>query len=72
MKPSGHPWGDFLFYRARVLRWLRDEMKEDPEQTCKTLSMDPGQVYLILKTVDENPTEYELPSPTSSKDPTDG
>ncbi len=61
MKPTGHPWGDFLFYRARALRWLRDEMKNDPGKICQTMAMDPGQVRLILMTVDENPTDYDLP-----------
>lgn len=57
-KPSTHPWGAFLHARAIALRWLRDEMKETPEKIAQTMSMDPGQVRLILMHVDANPDEY--------------
>ncbi len=55
MKPSVHPWGDFLRARMVVLRWLRDEMKETPEKSVETLKMDPGQVRLLLATIDASP-----------------
>lgn len=48
----GHPWADFLHHRMRALVWLRDENKETPEATARTMSMDPGQVRMILSHAD--------------------
>lgn len=48
----GHPWGDFLHARMRCLVWLRDVMHETPEQSARTMTMDPGQVRLLLMTAD--------------------
>ena len=57
---STHPWGAFLHARAIALRWLRDEQKETPEKIAQTMSMDPGQVRLILMHVDSSPDEYAM------------
>ena len=57
---QGLPWSDFLHYRARALRWLRDEMGKTPEEIAKyDMAMDPVQVRGILAHVDKNPDEYE-------------
>lgn len=48
-----HPWQAFLDARARCLKWLRDERKQGPDETCRTMRMDPMQVLLILQHVDE-------------------
>jgi hypothetical protein len=42
----------------RALVWLRDEMHETPDQICKTMSMDPGQVRLILATADGDAPKF--------------
>ena len=55
--PSGHPWADFLNYRARVIDWLyysKGSCMHDDAAIAKTLSMDPIQVMLIRKR-DEKP-----------------
>jgi|HubBroStandDraft_2_1064218.scaffolds.fasta_scaffold359140_2 hypothetical protein len=52
--PTQHPWEAFLQARMRCLAWLRDEMKETPEQTVVTMRMDPAQVQMLLKTYDES------------------
>lgn len=58
MNQKSNPWDDFLHARSRALRWLRDKMKETPEQTAQTMSMDPLQVSDILEYVDSNPDKY--------------
>lgn len=55
---EGHPWADFLYHRARALRWLRDGEKKTPEQIAKDMSMDATQVRLILMEVDSNQERY--------------
>jgi hypothetical protein len=67
IRASNHPWGAFLHARARALRWLRDEMKETPEKTARTMSMDPTQVRLILEHVDAHGVEEDS-LPATSKD----
>lgn len=57
---SGHPWQRFLIARMAALQWLRDEMHETPEQSTRTMQMDPGQVRLLLMTADEAATPKEL------------
>lgn len=49
-----HPWRDFLEARMRALVWMRDVMGYVPEESARQLSMDPGQVRLILATADDN------------------
>jgi hypothetical protein len=49
-----HPWAAFLQARMRCLAWLRDEMKESPEQSVVTMKMDPAQVRMLLQTYDES------------------
>lgn len=44
---EGLPWADFLHYRARLLRAWEAE-GGTAEQSARRLSMDPGQVRLIL------------------------
>jgi len=56
---QGSPWADFLHHRARAFRWLRDELKRTPEEIAISMSCDPGQVRLVLMTVDQRPEEYE-------------
>jgi len=56
---QGSPWADFLHHRARALRWLRDEMHRTNTDIADTVRMDPGQVQLILMTVDASPEEFE-------------
>jgi len=56
---NGSPWADFLHHRARAFRWLRDEMGKGPAEIAESMSCDPGQVRLVLMTVDQHPEEYE-------------
>jgi DNA-binding CsgD family transcriptional regulator len=58
MPKDSHPWMVFLHARARCLRWLRDEGKTDVE-IARTMSMDPAQVQMILRHVDEHPEEFQ-------------
>lgn len=44
---EGSPWMDFLHHRARVLVEFEEDGKS-PEESARILSMDPGQVRLIL------------------------
>lgn len=53
--PSDHPWDAFLEARKRALVWLRNEMKESPEASARTMSMGPMQVILILMHADGEP-----------------
>lgn len=46
------PWGAFLEARMRALVWMRDEMGYDCIESAKQMSMDPGQVTLILAAAD--------------------
>ena len=50
---NSHPWREFLHARMRCLAWLRDEMKETPEQSVVTMQMDAMQVRLLLATYDD-------------------
>jgi hypothetical protein len=43
---EGHPWADFLHYRAKCIDWMLSEGKE-PEEIARVLSMDTTQVRLI-------------------------
>ena len=43
----GEPWADFLHHRSRVLAMWQAEGKS-PEESARLMSMDPGQVRLIL------------------------
>lgn len=54
---TDHPWEVFLHHRARVLRWFREEGKT-PAEVAHVLSMDPGQVRLILAYVDDYPEDF--------------
>lgn len=62
MKP--HPWGDFLAARMRAVVWMRDEMHYSPEATADALSMDPGQVRLILASAERTPSAVLPSEPT--------
>lgn len=42
-----HPWGGFLYERARAIKWLIEEQKKNDLEISKILSMDETQVYLI-------------------------
>lgn len=44
---AGHPWADFLHHRGRVLLMWEREGKR-PEESARLMSMDPGQVRMIL------------------------
>lgn len=48
---KGHPWADFLHYRAIAIDWLFNEEKTggtgDDSQVACILSMTPRQVNLI-------------------------
>lgn len=61
---QGSPWADFLNARARVLEEWRQEGKT-AEQSARAMSMDPGQVRLILAHVADNPDEF----PTAPRTP---
>lgn len=43
----GDPWADFLHHRSRVLAMWQADGKS-PEDSASLMSMDPGQVRLIL------------------------
>jgi hypothetical protein len=46
----GHPWADFLHYRAVAIDWLYAEgprCKGSDKRIAQTLSMTPVQVFLI-------------------------
>lgn len=50
---AGHPWADFLHHRRLALRYLSKEEHATPEELAETLSMDAGQVRLILMSEDQ-------------------
>lgn len=66
IKNTEHPWGAFLHARARALRWLRDEMHETPEDSVRTMRMDPWQVRLILATPIEGPAQRQSTDPRAA------
>ena len=43
---QGHPWADFLHYRAVAIDWMH-EAGSDDAHIAKILSMDEVQVFLI-------------------------
>ena len=45
-----HPWAAFLAARLRCIAWMLDEGKSE-EEILHTLSMDPGQVKLLVMTI---------------------
>jgi hypothetical protein len=49
---EGHPWADFLHYRVRAMRWMRDEQRYDVVTIAAQLSMDAVQVARILAYAD--------------------
>lgn len=57
---TDHPWQVYLHHRARVLRWLA-EQGNDPELTARQMTMDPGQVRLILGYVHDYPEDFSDP-----------
>jgi len=59
---TDHPWQVYLHHRARTLDWMRKQGKT-PEEMVRELAMDPGQVRLILMTVDDYPEDYAVTSP---------
>lgn len=65
-EPGTHPWGQFLWARARCLRWLRDDQKQSISQIIEAMQMDPVQVRMILKHIDANPGMYEAVPPIST------
>jgi hypothetical protein len=63
LKPTGHPWGDFLYYRLAAIKWLIEERGRNFTQTAFDLSMDTEQVRMIydgIKKCETNTGQYEM------------
>jgi len=54
MDNEPHPWQIFLEARAKVIMWMKNELKYTDEQISHNLSMDKIQVRLIREYLETN------------------
>ena len=47
-----HPWGEFLKWRYRALKWCKEEFEDSDKELASKFSMDEMQVTLILMSTD--------------------